>query len=60
MTLTLLGRKCDNPSSKECCYIWELMAMVLNDMVLQVARGNVNYVITPLSWRSSLGLHSPS
>lgn len=36
MVLTLLGRKSDDPSSKECCYILELLAMVLNDMVLQV------------------------
>ncbi|XP_045829799.1 S-adenosyl-L-methionine:benzoic acid/salicylic acid carboxyl methyltransferase 3-like [Trifolium pratense] len=35
MILTFLGRKSDDPSSKECCYIWELMAMALNDMVLQ-------------------------
>ncbi|XP_004509302.1 S-adenosyl-L-methionine:benzoic acid/salicylic acid carboxyl methyltransferase 3-like [Cicer arietinum] len=35
MVLTLLGRKSDDPSSKECCYILELLAMVLNDMVLQ-------------------------
>ncbi|KAK2442611.1 S-adenosyl-L-methionine:benzoic acid/salicylic acid carboxyl methyltransferase [Trifolium repens] len=35
MILTFLGRKSDDPWSKECCYIWELMATVLNDMVLQ-------------------------
>ncbi|XP_061360960.1 S-adenosyl-L-methionine:benzoic acid/salicylic acid carboxyl methyltransferase 3-like [Gastrolobium bilobum] len=35
MVLTFLGRRSDDPSSKECCYIWELMAMALNDMVLQ-------------------------
>ncbi|KAI4356022.1 hypothetical protein L6164_000076 [Bauhinia variegata] len=35
MVLTFLGRKSEDPSSKECCYIWELMAMVLNDMVLE-------------------------
>lgn len=33
MVLTLLGRKSEDPSSKECCYVWELLAMVLNDMV---------------------------
>ncbi|KAF7848618.1 hypothetical protein BT93_L1796 [Corymbia citriodora subsp. variegata] len=33
MVLTLLGRKSDDPSSKECCYIWELLAIALNEMV---------------------------
>ncbi|XP_027362137.1 salicylate carboxymethyltransferase-like [Abrus precatorius] len=33
MVLTFLGRRSDDPSSKECCYIWELLAMALNDMV---------------------------
>ena len=36
MVLTLLGRKSDDPSSKEGCYIWELMAMALNRMVSEV------------------------
>ncbi|XP_021273860.1 LOW QUALITY PROTEIN: salicylate carboxymethyltransferase-like [Herrania umbratica] len=35
MVLTLLGRRSDDPSSKECCYIWELLAMALNDMVFE-------------------------
>lgn len=35
MVLTLLGRKSDDPSSKECCYIWELLAMALKDLVLE-------------------------
>ncbi|CAJ2635633.1 unnamed protein product [Trifolium pratense] len=35
MVLTCLGRKSDDPSSKEGCYILELLAMVLNEMVLQ-------------------------
>ncbi|OAY60784.1 S-adenosyl-L-methionine:benzoic acid/salicylic acid carboxyl methyltransferase 2 [Manihot esculenta] len=36
MVLTFLGRRSPDPSSKECCYyIWELLAMVLNDMVLE-------------------------
>ncbi|XP_028777971.1 salicylate carboxymethyltransferase [Neltuma alba] len=30
MVLTFLGRRSDNPSSKECCLIWELMAKALN------------------------------
>ncbi|GLT80048.1 hypothetical protein SLA2020_515110 [Shorea laevis] len=33
MVLTILGRRSDDPTSKECCYIWELLAMALNDMV---------------------------
>ncbi|KEH20407.1 salicylic acid carboxyl methyltransferase [Medicago truncatula] len=36
MIITFVGRKSDNPTSKECCYIWELLAMALNDMVLEV------------------------
>ncbi|KAJ8623124.1 hypothetical protein MRB53_031653 [Persea americana] len=35
MVLQLLGRTSADPSSKECCYIWELLAQALNDMVLQ-------------------------
>jgi jasmonate O-methyltransferase len=34
--LTFLGRESDIMYSKECCYIWELMAVALNDMVLEV------------------------
>lgn len=33
MVLTFLGRRSEDPSSKEYCYIWELMAMALNDKV---------------------------
>nr|POE75048.1 salicylate carboxymethyltransferase [Quercus suber] len=33
MVLTFLGRRSEDPSSKECCYIWELLAMALNDMI---------------------------
>ena len=36
MVLTFLGRRADDPSSKECCSIWELLAKALNQMVLQV------------------------
>ncbi|KAK6924400.1 SAM dependent carboxyl methyltransferase [Dillenia turbinata] len=39
MVLTILGRKSDDPSSKEGCYIWELMALALNDMVAEVPEG---------------------
>ncbi|CAK8560444.1 unnamed protein product [Lathyrus sativus] len=35
MVLTFLGRKSDDPSSKDCCYIPELIATALNDMVLE-------------------------
>ncbi|CAL0335238.1 unnamed protein product [Lupinus luteus] len=35
MVLTIVGRRSENRSSKECCYIWEVMAKALNDMVLQ-------------------------
>ncbi|XP_057762750.1 S-adenosyl-L-methionine:benzoic acid/salicylic acid carboxyl methyltransferase 3-like [Arachis stenosperma] len=35
MILTFLGRRSDDPSSKECCYIWELLAMALNEMVFE-------------------------
>nr|QNU12860.1 salicylic acid methyl transferase [Betula lenta] len=33
MVLTFLGRRSKDPSSKECCYIFELLAIALNDMV---------------------------
>ncbi|WJZ86058.1 hypothetical protein VitviT2T_005557 [Vitis vinifera] len=36
MVLTFLGRRSEDPSSKECCYIWELLAVALNDMVSEV------------------------
>ena len=36
MVLTFLGRRSEDPSSKECCYIWELLAVALNDMVAEV------------------------
>ena len=36
MVLTFLGRSSEDPSSKECCYIWELLALALNDMVSEV------------------------
>lgn len=36
MVLTFLGRRSDDPSSKECCYIWELLAKTLNDMISEV------------------------
>ncbi|KAJ8764396.1 hypothetical protein K2173_006136 [Erythroxylum novogranatense] len=33
MVLTIEGRKNEDPCSKECCYIWELLAMALKEMV---------------------------
>ncbi|XP_076956935.1 S-adenosyl-L-methionine:benzoic acid/salicylic acid carboxyl methyltransferase 2-like [Bidens hawaiensis] len=33
MVLTILGRQSDDPCSKECCYVWDLLATSLNDMV---------------------------
>ncbi|XP_055813833.1 S-adenosyl-L-methionine:benzoic acid/salicylic acid carboxyl methyltransferase 3-like [Solanum dulcamara] len=35
MVLTFLGRENEDPSSKECCYIWELLSMALNELVLE-------------------------
>ncbi|CAI0411139.1 unnamed protein product [Linum tenue] len=32
MVLTFLGRRSAEPFAKECCYIWELMSMALNQM----------------------------
>ncbi|XP_019166099.1 PREDICTED: salicylate carboxymethyltransferase-like [Ipomoea nil] len=33
MVLTTLGRKSEDPSSKDGCHIWELLAIALNDLV---------------------------
>ncbi|XP_050206756.1 salicylate carboxymethyltransferase-like [Mercurialis annua] len=33
MVLTFVGRRSTDPSSKECCYFWELLAMALNQLV---------------------------
>ncbi|CAK7339616.1 unnamed protein product [Dovyalis caffra] len=33
MVLTFLGRRSEDRSSKDCCYIWELLAVALNEMV---------------------------
>ncbi|NP_001289539.1 S-adenosyl-L-methionine:benzoic acid/salicylic acid carboxyl methyltransferase 2-like [Nicotiana tabacum] len=35
MVLTFLGRESEDPTSKECCYIWELLAMALNELVVE-------------------------
>lgn len=38
MVLTFLGRESEDLSIKEyCCYIWELLAMVLNELVFEVS-----------------------
>ena len=36
MVLTFSGRRSEDPSSKERCYVWELLALALNDMVSEV------------------------
>ncbi|CAN1814048.1 Salicylate carboxymethyltransferase [Linum perenne] len=36
MVLTFLGRRSDDPCSKECCFIWELMSIALNEMASEV------------------------
>ncbi|KAI3861649.1 hypothetical protein MKW98_000601 [Papaver atlanticum] len=33
IVVTLLGRRNADPTSLECCYFWELLALALNDMV---------------------------
>ncbi|KAI3867706.1 hypothetical protein MKW92_016521 [Papaver armeniacum] len=33
MVLTLLGRRSSDPTSKECCSVWELLVTALKDMV---------------------------
>ncbi|KAL2244056.1 salicylate carboxymethyltransferase-like [Sesamum indicum] len=35
MVLTLLGRKSESACSKECCYIWELLALSLKHLLSQ-------------------------
>ncbi|XP_076886248.1 S-adenosyl-L-methionine:benzoic acid/salicylic acid carboxyl methyltransferase 2-like [Bidens hawaiensis] len=35
MVLTILGRQSDDPCSKECCYVWDLLAASLNDMIAE-------------------------
>lgn len=36
MVLTLMGRKGEEPSSRDCCCLWELLAQALWEMVSQV------------------------
>ncbi|XP_073127531.1 salicylate carboxymethyltransferase-like [Henckelia pumila] len=35
MVLTILGRRSEDACSKECCYIWELLALALKQMVAE-------------------------
>ncbi|XP_073127340.1 salicylate carboxymethyltransferase [Henckelia pumila] len=35
MVLTVLGRRSEDARSKECCYIWELLALALKQMVAE-------------------------
>ncbi|KAL1818960.1 hypothetical protein ACET3Z_013829 [Daucus carota] len=35
MVLTLLGRRASDPASKDCCYLYELLAMSLHDLVAE-------------------------
>lgn len=37
MVLTILGRKSENAVTKECCYIWELLALSLKELVSEGA-----------------------
>lgn len=36
MVLTILGRRSNDPCSKECCFVWDLLATALNEMVMEV------------------------
>ncbi|XP_073040183.1 salicylate carboxymethyltransferase-like isoform X2 [Primulina eburnea] len=35
MVLTILGRKSEDACSKDCCYLWELLALALKQMVAE-------------------------
>lgn len=43
MVLTFLGRESEDPFSKECCYIWELLGMALNELVIEVHSLMINF-----------------
>ena len=36
MVLTILGRKSEDPCSKDGCYIWDLLALALKQMISEV------------------------
>jgi len=43
MLLTMSGRRNEDPCDiKYCCYFWELLAAVLNGMVLEVYKHPIN------------------
>jgi 4-hydroxy-L-threonine phosphate dehydrogenase PdxA len=43
MVLTFVGRRSDDPCSDDSCYLKELLANALKDMVLQVYHEKVLY-----------------
>lgn len=45
MVLTLLGRRNGDASSRDGCYIWELMAMAIRQMVSEASL--INYIFLP-------------
>nr|GEV98446.1 salicylate carboxymethyltransferase-like [Tanacetum cinerariifolium] len=45
MVLTILERRSDDPCSKECCYVWDLLATTLNDMVIEKKRKWIHSII---------------
>ena len=52
MVLTLLGRRSEDPAAKECCYIFQLLAMSLNEMVLEVH----SQISLPFSYQEPISL----
>ena len=54
MVLTILGRRNEDPSSEECCYIWELMAMALNEMVSEVTYATTTSTMGTKRWKVSI------
>ncbi|KAJ6420133.1 hypothetical protein OIU84_030112 [Salix udensis] len=38
MVLNILSRKSEDPSSKESCYVWDLLSVALNEMVVERKR----------------------
>ncbi|RVX16766.1 Salicylate carboxymethyltransferase [Vitis vinifera] len=61
MVLTFLGRRSEDPSSKECCYIWELLAVALNDMVSEEGSFTINRLeVSEVNWNAYHGEFCPS
>ncbi|KAJ4966547.1 hypothetical protein NE237_018396 [Protea cynaroides] len=52
MVLIILGRRSPDPSSREYCYIWELLAVALNEMVSEAYKNSAfplkNRISAPL------------